>query len=60
MSIRIQQPVGALFMKRLDSGDVLVSVQQGRDVARLELSQSELFDLYLELAVLLVEKPANG
>ena len=63
MTTIIQQPVGALFMKRLDNGRIDVAIRQGRTDARLELNQQELHALYVQLGIMLVERPprvANG
>jgi hypothetical protein len=54
MTTIIQQPVGALFMKRLDDGRVEVAIRQGRVDAGLAFSQRELHTLYLTLGAWLV------
>ena len=63
MTTIIQQPVGALFMKRLDDGRINIAIRQGRTDARLDLNQQELHSLWVQLGIMLVERPprvANG
>ena len=60
MSAVIQQSVGAVYLRRIDGGEVKLTVTNFRDSAGLELNQSELFTLYAELGILLVERHASG
>jgi hypothetical protein len=61
MAAIIQQPTGALFIKREADGNVCVTVREHRTDARIRLTQEELHHLYCELAVTLVEgRPRGG